>query len=164
MVQQSARLAANDLPIITAQAVEKQLSTGSAPTDLVLSKKVNLRNDGSVFVTITNNDRNILASSAELNGKTPLPPAGVFEYTKAHGVDNITWQPTSGVRLAMHVQTYSNSSGSGFIITGQSLKQTESHINTFTLLALLGWLMTVIWSSFVLLLPGIKSTTKNRNL
>ena len=35
-----------------------------------------------------------IASSARLAGAPPVPPPGVFDYTRAAGEDRITWQPS----------------------------------------------------------------------
>jgi hypothetical protein len=68
MVQQSTRLAADDLPLATAQSIKYQLDNGADPNDIVPSIKTDLKNDASVFVTVTDNSRHVLASSATLNG------------------------------------------------------------------------------------------------
>jgi hypothetical protein len=154
MVQQSTRQAADDLPLSTAQSTKRQLEKGAQPQDAVPPIKTDLQTDTTPFVTITDNSRRILASSAILNGKNPLPPAGVFDYTAMHGNDHFTWQPAAGVRLATRVITYSAASGSdGFIITGQSLKQAEKRIDTYTLFAAITWLAIVMWTLIVLLAP-----------
>ena len=93
LVQQSTRLAANDMPISTAQTLSQELADGQAPKDLVPDLKINLADNGSLFIIITDGTQHILASSAELGGQTPLQPIGVFGYTDAHGSDHFTWQP-----------------------------------------------------------------------
>src|SRR5258708_1925502 len=90
MVQQSARLSANDLPASTAQIVKKQLEAGANPSDVVSTQMVNLREDNSVFVIVADSSRHVLAGSATLDGQTPLPPKGTFEYTAIHGTDQFT--------------------------------------------------------------------------
>ncbi len=148
MVQQSTRLSANDAPIAKAQQVKAELASGAAPTDVVPSLKVNLQNDINVFVIVTDKNQNVLASSALLNGKTPLPPAGIFGYAKIHGSDTLTWQPSDNVRIASHTKTYND----GFIITGQSLDPAEERINRYGLIALAAWLTVILWTTAVLLL------------
>src|SRR3954454_22730512 len=106
MVQQSTRLSADDLPLSTAQVAEQELQGGSNAKDVIPTLKTNLRNDTSVFVIVTDNTEHILASSAVLDGQTPLPPKGVFDFTATHGTDHFTWQPVSGVRMATRVTSY----------------------------------------------------------
>lgn len=156
MVQQSTRLAADNLPLTTAESVRYSLVRGAEPKDVIPTVKTDLSSDSSAFVIITDSTRHILASSTMLSGKTPLPPSGVFEYTKTHGTDHFTWEPAPGVRLATRVLSYSSSLGGGFIIAGQSLKQTEDRINTYTALAVAAWVAVVGWVSLILILPTRK--------
>lgn len=156
MVQQSTRLSADDLPLTTAQVAKQELQGGSSASDVVPTLKTNLQNDTSVFMIITDNSKHVIASSAVLDGKTPLPPNGVFSFTSTHGTDHFTWQPRDGVRLATRVETYGKSPDDGFIITGQSLKPYENRISTYTALAFAAWLAVLAWSYLLLLLPRAK--------
>lgn len=153
MVQQSTRLSADDLPLTTAQVAKQELQSGSNPKDIVPALKTNLRTDSSVFTIITDSSKHVLASSATLDGQTPLPPNGVFSFTTQHGTDHFTWQPQSGVRLATRVIPYGKDPNGGFIVTGQSLKQYEERISTYTYIALAAWLAVLAWSYLLLLLP-----------
>lgn len=156
MVQQSTRLSADDLPSTTAQVARQELQSGSNPSDVVPTLKTNLKTDTSVFMIITDNSKHVIASSAVLDGKTPLPPNGVFSFTTIHGTDHFSWQPQDGVRLATRVVAYGKSPDDGFIITGQSLKPYENRISTYTALALAAWLAVLAWSYLLLLLPRTK--------
>ncbi len=160
MVQQSNRLTADDLPLSTSQTVQKALAGGADPNDVVPSGKIDLSSDSNVFVIITDSSKHILASSANLNGKSPLPPSGVFDYTNAHSTDHFTWQPAKNVRLATRVVTYKNANSSGYIITGQSLKQAEDRISTFGILATVTWIAAVAWASAFILWPIPIATSK----
>jgi len=153
MVQQSTRLAADDLPLATAQTIKVQLENGATPNDTVPAQSINLRGNTNIFAIVTDNSTHVLASSATLDSQTPLPPKGVFSYTTANGTDHFTWEPTAKVRLATRVLTYSHGTDSGYIITGQSLSQAEDRINTYSLLALAAWLAVICWTFLVLILP-----------
>lgn len=153
MIQQSTRLAADDLPLATAQTVKHELESESNPANVVSAIKTNLALDNTVFVIVTDNSQHVLASSAVLDGDTPLPPSGVFSYALAHGMDHFTWQPKSGVRLATRVLTYADTPSAGFVITGQSLAQPEKRVTTYGLLALAAWVAIVAWASFALFSP-----------
>lgn len=154
LVQQSTRLAADDLPLASAQTIQHELTSGAAPKDVVPAVKTDLSSDSTVFATITDNSQHILASSALLNGQTPLPPPGVFSYTKAHNSDHFTWQPTNGVRLATRVLAYGGDSDGGFIITGQSLVQAENRINDYGLIALASLIGITAWTTLMLYWPN----------
>jgi hypothetical protein len=153
MVQQSTRLSADDLPLTTTQVAKQELQSGSDAKDVVPTLKTNLRNDTSVFMVITDSSQHVLASSAILDDKTPLPPSGVFNYTSVHGTDHFTWEPSPGVRMATRVTKYSQNSDSGYLIAGQSLKPYEDRISTYTWLALAAWLAVLAWSYLLILLP-----------
>lgn len=153
MVQQSTRLEADDLPLSTSQVVKQELQNGSSPSDVVPAHKADLRTDTSVFVVVTDDSEHVLASSATLDGQTPLPPQGVFSDAADHGSNHFTWQPTSGVRLATRVTKYGTGSNSGYIITGQSLKPYEDRIAVYSWLALVAWLAMLAWSYLLILLP-----------
>src|SRR5437868_3257544 len=125
MVQQSTRLSADDLPLTTAQVAKQELQSGSDAKDVVPTLKTDLSFDTSVFMIVTDSSQHVLASSAVLNGQTPLPPNGAFNFTSVHGTDHFTWQPQPGVRLATRVTKYGKAPNDGYIITGQSLKPFE---------------------------------------
>jgi hypothetical protein len=99
-------------------------------------------------VIITDKSGKVLASDALLNGKTPQIPEGVLAYTQKNGTDRITWEPADNVRLATVVSSYDN----GFIIAGQSLKEPESRINTYTLIAVIAWVGVICFSTLILVI------------
>jgi hypothetical protein len=156
MAQQSTRLAANDLPLTAAQTAKHELESGANPADVVPNLKSDLANDSTVFVIVTDSSHHILAGNARLNGKPALPPSGVFDYTKAHDSDQITWQPAGNARLATEILNYGKSPNDGYIVTGQSLKQAEKRIDTYTVLTAAAWIAMVGWTSLALLIPNLK--------
>jgi hypothetical protein len=153
MVQQATRLGANDQPLATAQSTQSLLEAGASPADVVSNLKINLADNNNVFVIIADDSRHVLASSAQLNGQTPLPPQGTFDYTQKHGSDHFTWEPANSVRLATEILHYGQNPNSGYIITGQSLKPYEDRIDTYTELALAAWLAVLAWTFLILLMP-----------
>jgi hypothetical protein len=160
MVQQEARLSANVGPITTAESAKHLLESGSRPEKVIVGQKANLRSDYHIFSIVTDTNRRILASSAQLDGKTPLPPKGVFDYTAKHGSEQITWEPAKDVRLAIYTTTYKFADGSGYIISGQPLKITEDRIGKITLIAITAWVIIIAWVSLILLLPKLRSLIK----
>ena len=156
MVQQSTRLAANDQPISLAQTLTAQLDSGATPNDVVSLQSINLRSNNNAFAIVTDTQQHILAGSAILDGQSPLPPKGVFNYMKSHSSDTFTWQPAGGVRLATYIIAYAGPTGAGYIVTGQSLSEPEKRIDTYTKLALAAWIAVIAWASLTLLLPEKK--------
>lgn len=88
------------------------------------------------FVIVYDDGGRVLASSARLDGMTPAPPAGVFDYVRAHGEERLTWQPRRGVRIAAVVTRSVN----GFVLAGRNLREVESREALVFKLAALGWL------------------------
>ena len=158
LTQQATRLAADDLPLSLSQNAKQEIESGADASDVVPALKTDLRTNNNAFVIVTDDSYHVVASSATLNNKTPLPPKGVFEFTKKHGIDQFTWEPASGVRLATNVSSYKD----GLIITGQSLKPAQDRVEAYTAIAVAGWLTSLIWLSVVLLMPtsGVKRTVK----
>jgi hypothetical protein len=151
---QSVRRSADDLPFAVSQAAKAQISKGAAPESVVPNANVNIRQNNNPFIIVTDDKAQLLAGSAFLDDRVPLPPKGVFDYTKAKGIDVVTWEPASGVRLATVVTTYKTPSNvEGFIITGQSLRQAAYRIKTSTLIISAAWLAVVAWTTLVVLLP-----------
>jgi len=161
MVQQSTRLGADDQPLALVQTAKQQLDSGVRAADVVPTLQIDPRTNTSSFVIITDSAKHVLASSAILDGQPPLPPAGTFDYTSAHGSDRFTWEPASGVRLATRMLSYGTSPNNGYIITGQSLAPAEDHINTYGLLALVSWLAVMAWVTLLILLPGTRISKKS---
>jgi len=160
MVQQSTRLGADDLPLTTSQVAKQELQNGSDAKDVVPTLKTDLRYDASVFMIITDNSEHVIASSAILDGQTPLPPRGVFDFAATHGSDHFTWEPAAGVRLATRVTKYGTAPNNGFIVTGQSLQPFEDRISTYGWIALAGWLASAAWSYLLILLPRAPQTRR----
>lgn len=157
MSQQSIRMSADDLPLTVSQQVKASLENGALATDLVSAQKTNLNTDNGTFVIITDGTRHAVASSAVLDGSTPLPPEGVFKFTADHGTDRITWEPKEGVRIALRVASYGKSPNDGFVLVGQPLKQFESRISFIGYLCLVAWLAMLAWTSYFLIIPEYKN-------
>jgi hypothetical protein len=67
---------------------------------------------------------------------------GVFDYTRAHGQDRITWQPRSGVRSAAIVARYGGAHP-GFVLAGRSLREVEAREDRLTLMVGIAWAATL---------------------
>ncbi len=160
MVQQSTRLSADDLPLSAAQTARQELQTNSNAKDVVPAIKTNLRSETGIFVIVTDDAEHVIASSATLDGQTPLPPRGVFSFAQQHGSDHFTWEPVAGVRLATRVTTYNSGSSQGFVITGQSLQPFEDRISTYTWIAGAAWLAVLAWTYLLMVLPVQRTSSR----
>jgi hypothetical protein len=147
MVQQSTRLAANDAPLALNQAVRARLDNRYSPDAAVLTQPSNL-SDLAPFAILTDSKLNVEASSTPAGKAMILPPSGSFAYTKAHGQNRFTWQPSPGLRIATIITSYQG--GSQYIVTGQSLGEAQSRIQVYTALMVLAGLGVIIWATLAL--------------
>ncbi len=143
-VQQVLRSGANDPQIQIAEDAARALSNGATAQSLVPSNITDLTRDLSPFIIIFNDSLKMVASSAKLNSKIPVPPAGVFEYTKATGEDRITWQPQPGVRIASIITRFNGANASGYVLAGRSLKEVEIRESNLLRLVFAGWAATLV--------------------
>jgi hypothetical protein len=92
------------------------------------------------FVTLYDIKGNPLRSSGILDGKMPVLPAGIFDFTKSHGRHDVTWQPRQGIRIAMVVES-AHTSPVGFIAAGRSLAEVEEREHNLETLIFCGWII-----------------------
>jgi hypothetical protein len=123
--QQVLRQDANDPQIAMAGDLVVRLEQGAAPAEAVPAASVDIARSLSPFV-IVYDDRGLpLASQAQLDGKTPAPPAGVFDFVRQHGEERPSWQPRRGVRIAAVIQRVGGAHP-GFVLAGRSLREVEA--------------------------------------
>jgi hypothetical protein len=134
-LQLDLRIGANDVPQQLAEDGARALEAGTDPTAVVGAARVPLENSLAPFVAIFDAGGKVLASNGSLDGKSPAPPIGVLQAANASGRDAVTWQPRSGVRVALVVLPWRG----GTIAAGQSLRVVESRIDAIGALIALGW-------------------------
>ncbi len=149
VVQQDLRLGANDLPIQLAEDTAAALSGGDTIASLLEDKKIDLASSLAPFIIIFNEQEMPIASTVELDGQIPIPPPGVFAFTKAHGQNRLTWQPQTGIRNAT-VTVHFSGKESGYVLAGQSLRQVEKRIGLLGLQVLAAWLASLFFSLIVI--------------
>jgi hypothetical protein len=133
-VQHSLRLGANDPQIQLAEDAAAKLASGAAPSGVVPGPTVDAHASLATFMIVFDSTGQVVASSGQINSHTPMPPAGLLDYTKAHGQDRFTWQPQSDVRLAAVTRYYQGPSGAGYILAARSLREVESRESQLTLM------------------------------
>lgn len=82
----------------------------------------------SPFLIVYDDQGRALGSNAQLDGQTPVPPRGVFDYVRNHGEERVSWQPVYGshaVRIAAVIERV-NGPQPGFVLAGRSLREVES--------------------------------------
>lgn len=145
--QQVLRQSANDPQIQLAEDAAAALAEDKAPPELqekaAAFAKIDMRQTLAPFLIRYDDDRQPISSTVELNGKTPVPPAGVFEFARTHGENRLTWQPERGVRNATVLVHYSGHK-SGFVLAGRSLREVETRVPALGRLILAGWIGSML--------------------
>ncbi len=134
LVQQSLRMTANDPQLHLVEEGVARIGEGERPEVIIPQGRIiDPGISDAPFLIVYDEAGRPVASSAELEGSTPAPPAGVFEYARRYGEDRITWQPRSNVRVAIIVRHIAGRTG-GFILAGRSLHETERRVGRLTFL------------------------------
>lgn len=162
MVQQSARLSADDEPLAAAKIAKQQIFSGQSIEDIIPQQETDLRDNAGVFLIITDNNQKVLGSSAVLDDEAPLPPRGVFVHTRENGRDSFTWEPKTGVRYATQMLKF-DQNGGGYIIAGKSLKSVEDRVSKYNLIAFLAWLAVILWTTILIFPVTAKLLSKRRS-
>jgi hypothetical protein len=150
-VQQSYRTSANDPQIEIVQDTADVLAQGAPPAQLVPQNPIDITKSLSAFIIVFDQDHKVVGSSVQINGQTPIPPSGVFDYAKSHEQNRFTWQPQKGVRIAAVIQKYSgkDSNGkdtTGYILVGRSLKEIEVREQSLEIFVGSGFLIAALVS------------------
>jgi hypothetical protein len=139
--QQDLRRGANDPQIQMAEDAAAHLDAGATPTAVLPSEPIDIAHSLAPFVIVFDRQGQPLASSATLDGQTPLPPRGVLTSISSHGRNEVTWQPAPGVRNAAIVVAY----GNGYVLAGRSLRVVEERESALTNWVILAWFGMVIF-------------------
>ncbi len=137
-VQQSYRSGANDPQIKNTRDINIKLHEGKSIENF-FQDTIDIARSLSSFAAVYDAYGNPIRSSGFLEGKMPQLPPGVFEFTKSHGEHAVTWQPRSGVRMAMVVIS-SNTSPIGFVASGRSLQEVEVREHNLVTMVFFGWI------------------------
>lgn len=134
--QQVLRMSADDPQIQMAEDATQRLNAGEDAAQVIPNRKVDMAASLAPFVIVYDDSGRPVTPSASLDGSTPTPPRGVFEYVRSHGQERVTWQPRPGVRIASVVVRTAN----GFVLAGRNMREVEIRENNVLKLAALGWL------------------------
>jgi len=139
-VQQAGRQSANDPQLQIARDASAALVDGTPAAAITSEPPVEIARSLAPWITVTDDQGKIIASTARLHGIVRTVPSGVFDHTRASGETRVTWQPEPGVRMATVVVHNRNG---GFIVSGRSLRESEERTAAYGRLILLGWLATL---------------------
>lgn len=148
-VQQSIRQGANDLPVqLTETAVERAANSSTSLMSLTPDEQADISASLAPFVIVYDDNTKPLVGSGYLDGSLPGPPAGVFNFVRAHGIDRVTWQPRNDVRIATVVRQLTDKDGHnrGFVLAGRNMKEIERQESQVLALAAAAWLLASVGS------------------
>ncbi len=140
VVQQSQRLAANDIPVQMATDTANQLNSGKSPNDFA-SEHVDMGKSLAPFLIIYDKENgHVVFGNGYLDGQVPTVPYGVLVSSQYSPYNAVTWQPQSGVRIA----SASVAAGNYYVLAGRSLKEVEARADHLLKLVVLGWFVAVL--------------------
>ncbi len=147
--QQTLRQTANDPQLQMAYDAAQRLALVAWAGAVVPEENLDIATTLSTFVIVFDSTGTALSSSGRLHGEVPVPPAGVFDYVRAHGEDRITWQPEKGVRIAAVIvpaEGLVEGLNNGYVLVGKSLRETERRIRQVQLLTVAGLVFILVVS------------------
>ena len=139
-VQQVYRSSANDPQVQLARDAAAQLEKGHMPA---ITDSIDIANSLAPFIVVYNAAGRPVQSSGYLEGRLPQLPKGVLDYTHMHGEDWITWQPRTGVRMAMVVKKTA-SAATPFVAAGRSLLEVENREASLTKTLFIAWVAGIV--------------------
>ncbi|HEY2169917.1 MAG TPA: hypothetical protein VGJ30_09860 [Candidatus Angelobacter sp.] len=142
-MQQMLRRGANQPQIDMAQWYAGEIAAGEAPGDVLPPGYVDLERSLQPFVIFYDEHGNPGPGTGYLEQRIPTPPAGVFDFVRLHGSENVTWQPQPGVRIASVVQRI-NGKTPGFILAGRSLRLVEEQESLLRRMVMGGWVAVMV--------------------
>jgi hypothetical protein len=111
------------------------------------------------FVMLFDESEKLTTSTALLDGQYVSIPKGVLDYAKVHGQDRVTWQPKTGVRIAL-VVTHGKY---GFAAVGRSLSEVERFTDILLKDVAIGWAMTMLVSFAAVYVLSEKEKSKKKS-
>ena len=142
-LQLEMRQSANDPLVQMAEDAARALEGGKSASDVVPKMMVDMGKSLASYLIVYDDAGQPLVSSALLDASIPVPPPGVFGFTRTHGRDRITWQPQPGVRTAIVVQ-YVGGKQPGFVLAGRSLREIEERKAVLDNHLLVGWAASLV--------------------
>lgn len=156
VVQQALRMNANDPQIQMAEDASFALAKGDIYTTIVPEsnvQKIDITKSLAPFLIIYDENGKVVTGTGSVNGEYPTFPTGVFAYTKIHGENRVTWQPSTSTRVALVVRYYSGER-TGFVVAGRSMREVEKRISNQFLIIGAGWAFVMIICFFLLSYKG----------
>ena len=163
-VQQAIRQTANSPQVQMAEDVADVYNSGMTE-DFSVQHRWDIAKTLTPFIMIFDAEGRPTAGNALIDSKAPLPPIGVFDKAKITGENRFTWEPKPGVRIATVIVPYSVAGGgSGFVLVGRSLRETEHTVQRIAFDVLIGWIVMMVASFKAVFLTNLKHREKRKDV
>ena len=116
-----------------------QQANGQLKVDLPI--KVNVANNLSTFITVYDHEKNVIASSGELDGETPALEPQFLENTNQYVRNYFDWRPSQDVHLAGTTVAVGDD---GYVLVGRNMQEADRQGNRVTKAVVIGWIASVI--------------------
>jgi hypothetical protein len=142
-IQQTYRTGADDPQTALIDEISHDLEN-NLPVDRFFSAAAaDLKWSSMPFVALYDSSQRPLRSSASINSKFPLLPAGVLDEAARTGSNHVTWQPDAGTRLAIVVKRL-NKGPVAFAASGRSLHYVEMRTSSLLKMIFLSWTACIL--------------------
>lgn len=138
LVQQMERLSADEVPVRIAQDAATLLARGTGAASVVGMYSVDMETSLSPFLIVVSESGAVIATTASIAGQTPLPPFGVLNEALTTIEHRTTWQLREDLRYATVVRHF-DGERTGYVVAGQSLRETEARILIARNYVLIAW-------------------------
>lgn len=142
-VQQNYRQSLNDPQIEIAEDASTELAKGALPQSVVPVKMIDIASSLAPYVIVYNENLKPVAYSGTLEGDAPVPPKGVFDFTKQNGENRLTWEPKADVRSAIVIRYYAGEH-SGYVLAGRGMRQVEKREIKLEIMVGIAWLVLIV--------------------
>jgi hypothetical protein len=140
-VQQVHRSGANDPQLQISRDIGDKLNGKKGVIDKWFNgDSIDISRSLAVFTTLYNYNDEAVVTTGFLNGKKPSLPRGVFDFAKREGENVFTWQPESGVRIAVVLKPLQSPDYS-FVAVGRSLFEVEKREKDLLTMTVISWLL-----------------------
>lgn len=139
-VQQTYRSGLNDPQVQIARDISLQLEQNKPIENFIHPDTIDMKKSLSPFFILYDALGNPVRSNALLNGRIPQVPKGLFEELNGKSQHEVTWQPQSGVRMAMVIVKV-NTQPVQFVAAGRSMAEVEGRVSRLITIIFIAWII-----------------------
>lgn len=141
-IQQTYRTGLDDPQIQLARDISLKLEQGRSLENLNVADPIDISKSLSPFIVIYDASGKPMYSNALLDGKMPQLPVGLFDIAKNKEEHKVTWQPRSGVRMAMVIRKV-HTSPLQFVAAGRSMTAVEERTAAMRTMIFFAWIICI---------------------